>query len=402
MKTFTHTAPSPSFPCTFQQDQNEIAFFDIETTGLSAKASSLYLIGMMYYDKETDSWVICQWFADNYHSEKDILQAFLDKLENFSYLYHFNGKTFDIPYILEKCKKHSLTPSSHNKKILLDDTDIWSIDLLKHIRRLKTFLSLEKCNQTYMEHWLGIQRKDIFSGGDLIPVYSEYMQQKILSPQKAEQLEQVLLLHNYEDVKMMLELCSILTYEEYLSADCINRLLTGKQLDTLACEISRMVTLSLTLPTPLPKKIVWNGSFPSEEVLPDISITLSQNALTLCTPIYEGTMKYFFADYKNYYYLPQEDTAIHKSVAEFVDHSHRKRATATTCYTKKTGLFLPLLPLNKKKAQTVPEKLLSPPPEHFQFTYRDKCHFLALPKDYNSNPAFWQYYLAWQLTNVAF
>ena len=44
---------------------------------------------------------------------------------------------------------------------------------------------------------------------------------------------------------------------------------------------------------------------------------------------------------KDYYYLPKEDMAIHKSVAQFVDKEYRKQAKANTCYTKKTGLFIP-------------------------------------------------------------
>lgn len=36
-----------------------------------------------------------------------------------------------------------------------------------------------------------------------------------------------------------------------------------------------------------------------------------------------------------------EDTAIHKSVGEYVDRDARAKATARTCYTKKQGLFLP-------------------------------------------------------------
>ena len=53
-------------------------------------------------------------------------------------------------------------------------------------------------------------------------------------------------------------------------------------------------------------------------------------------------MKYFFRDYANYYYLPEEDQAIHKSVAVFVDPSRRQKATAKTCYPKHTGLFFPM------------------------------------------------------------
>ena len=43
----------------------------------------------------------------------------------------------------------------------------------------------------------------------------------------------------------------------------------------------------------------------------------------------------FLSGSENYYYLPTEDTAIHKSVGEFVDPSHRKKATKKNCYIKK-------------------------------------------------------------------
>ena len=41
---------------------NETFFLDIETTGLSPKNSLIYLIGILYFDKE---WHLKQWFLDN-------------------------------------------------------------------------------------------------------------------------------------------------------------------------------------------------------------------------------------------------------------------------------------------------------------------------------------------------
>ena len=52
-------------------------------------------------------------------------------------------------------------------------------------------------------------------------------------------------------------------------------------------------------------------------------------------------MKYFYANYKNYYYLPTEDMAIHKSISSFVDKEYRQQANASNCYTRKLSLFLP-------------------------------------------------------------
>ena len=47
-------------------------------------------------------------------------------------------------------------------------------------------------------------------------------------------------------------------------------------------------------------------------------------------------------NYKDYYYLTTEDVAVHKSVAHYVDTKYRKQATASTCYEKHTGEFLPV------------------------------------------------------------
>ena len=49
----------------------------------------------------------------------------------------------------------------------------------------------------------------------------------------------------------------------------------------------------------------------------------------------------FYKDYRNYYYLPSEDEAIHKSIAQYVDSSNRVKCTAANCYTRKTGAFVP-------------------------------------------------------------
>ena len=61
--------------------------------------------------------------------------------------------------------------------------------------------------------------------------------------------------------------------------------------------------------------------------------------------IINGTFKYFFSNPKDYFYLPLEDKAIHKSIASFVDKNYRKQATASTCYEKFSGEFLPVYSL---------------------------------------------------------
>lgn len=60
-------------------------------------------------------------------------------------------------------------------------------------------------------------------------------------------------------------------------------------------------------------------------------------------PIVYGELKRFFANYKEYYYLPIEDTAVLKSVASSVDSSYRENAKKETCYIKYSGFFIPNL-----------------------------------------------------------
>ena len=78
----------------------------------------------------------------------------------------------------------------------------------------------------------------------------------------------------------------------------------------------------------------------ADRILPGIQILLHESKGIIRLPIRQATLKYFYKDYKNYYYLPEEDTAIHKSIGQFVDRDHKVAATKETCYQKKTGNFI--------------------------------------------------------------
>ena len=62
---------------------------------------------------------------------------------------------------------------------------------------------------------------------------------------------------------------------------------------------------------------------------------------SLKIPIFEEELKYFYSNYQDYYYLPTEDVALHKSVAGFVDKAYRLQASAANCYTRKVSSYLP-------------------------------------------------------------
>lgn len=378
-------------------------FFDIETTGLSPRASSLYLIGALYYVSADEHWEMTQWFADKHRDEEEIIRNFLALLEQYDYLYHFNGKTFDIPYLLHKCNKYQIEPGAHATTILRDDTGLYSIDILAQIRPLKKLLTIPKASQTELERWLGIRRKDCYNGGELIPIYSQYMQDQLLHPEHAPELEALLLLHNHDDMEGMLAVCQIMNYRHLLESGTEEQ--NSIQIKTLTClDDANRLRISFQHPAKLPKKVCIQKSYP---VSPDTEI-LSLSAI--CTlvleydhgylevPIVQTELKYFLPDPENYYYLPAEDQAVHKSVAAFVEASHRKKATASNCYLRRSGKFIPSLqPYSKQKKHSKAVDADATKTPLFLQKYRDKLCFYQLPEEQDSSQPFWKEYLLREL-----
>ena len=131
-----------------------LLFFDIETTGFSADTALVYLIGCVWYQE--GSWNLAQWFADSKEAEKEILAAFFSWAGKFSTLVHFNGDTFDIPFLEKRCARLKL-PYSLN--------GLNSVDIYRKIRPLKKLLGLCSLKQKAVEAFLGVDRKDVCSGG---------------------------------------------------------------------------------------------------------------------------------------------------------------------------------------------------------------------------------------------
>lgn len=337
-----------SYPFHQQYSINEILFFDIETTGLSSKMSYLYLIGCVYFKEGVPHLI--QWFADGIEDEKELLHHFFSFMENYKVLIHYNGSGFDIPYLQAKCKRYLLNYSF--------DT-ITSIDIYKELLPLKKILPTENLKQRSVEEFIGIHREDVFTGGDLIGVYGQYVGIKryetlsannskynvkqdsglpSAATSSSDALLYVLLLHNAEDLQGLLKISSMLAYRD-LAHGQISYTSYIQEEDNL----SLLFELKTSLPQPMNiSKTLSLGDFEqinTHDYIVYCSIEGTQGRVTI--PYYYGVMKHYFANYKDYYYLPMEDTAIHKSVAEYVEKEYRKKATKETCYVKKEGLFLP-------------------------------------------------------------
>lgn len=294
----------------------QFLFVDIETTGFTARTSYLYLIGCAYYKE--GCWHIRQWFAQNYVEEIQILTAFFEFAAPYEYLVHFNGNNFDLPFIQQKCELLQLPYNFDSFK---------GLDIYRRISFYKYFLKLPNCKQKTIEKFLGIVREDAFTGGELIGVYHDYV--KLPS----EFAEKSLLLHNANDLQGMLSILPILSYYDLFEGNVKARKVQANSYKDLTGNKRQELVMTLTLPCTLPVDISASANY--------CYFKSSGSEALLKVPIYQEEMKYYYTNYMDYYYLPTEDVALHKSVASFVDHEHRLPATAASCYTRKFSCYLP-------------------------------------------------------------
>ena len=298
-------------------EKEKLIFFDIETTGFSRRYCNIYLIGCMYY--AGDELMYTQWLAENFNDEANVLMAFHKFIQNFDTIIHFNGNSFDIPFVTERGKKYMLD---------FDFDKFKHIDIYKSVNTLNHILNMENQKQKSFESLLGIKRTDPFSGGDLIEVFKHFVESK------DERLLMPLLLHNKEDVFNMAYLLSLLSFKDlFLHKYTITNYAFNEYKDYNG-DTQKELKITFELFNALPVNISYNMN--------GISLIIKENIGHLSVQVLQGTYKYFYNNYKDYYYLTTEDVAIHKSVAQYVDSRYRKQATASNCYENHSGEFLPI------------------------------------------------------------
>ena len=333
-------------------------YFDIETTGLSSRRSRIYLIGALYAD--ASKAVLTQWFAESLSDEKEMLTAFNDLCSHHRCLISYNGEAFDIPFLRGAMKQYSIRECISGME---------SLDIYARIRRLRGLFPTDDMTLRSMEHFLGIDRDDTFSGRDLISVYDEYL------GSHDEQLLGFLLLHNEEDVRSLPALVKLINYERSLGGAYGDGILTVTQTGSVP-ETSgdpRHVSFSARLAYPVPKPVSCADH--------GFSLTLQDDEISVQVDALTGELRHFFSDYKNYYYIPSEDTAMHKSVGIFTDKASRVKASAPTAFVRKRGVFIPVGSeiANDERWSAVPV---------FHREYKDKCPYILLDTPALRDPAF--------------
>jgi len=318
-------------------------FFDIETTGFSPARTSLYLIGCAA--RQGNNLIVDQFFADTPDDEQEVLTAFFAYLEHFQTIITFNGIGFDIPYLKSKCSTYGLCEpfSAHEY-----------LDIYKVVSKLKFLLHLPNLKQKTIEQFLGIDREDTYNGGELIEVYHSYVRSR--SPKELHLLKQ----HNYEDVIDMPNLLPVLSYGRLFDGGFTVASITANQFTSYEGTTEKELIFTLKNDLFLPAAISCRYE--------DFYLTAKGEETRLVARLFTGELKYFYSDYKNYFYLPKEDMAVPKSLASGVEKGEKVKATASTCYTRKTAIFLPQYAPVMKPA--------------FRAMYKDKKSYFELSEEF--------------------
>lgn len=381
MKYIKKTLPLLSLPLLpIDVSLETMLYIDIETTGLSGEESYIYLIGTLSLINGVPT--IQQWFLETISEEKELLKEFISFCSSFSCLVHYNGSNFDLPFLQKRCNFHDLNYSF---------SSILSYDIYKEIRPFRSYFKLPDLKQQTIEKFFNWNRKGIKKGVELITIYTQYIgrrqyeqlhkigsQKNLFAPlivskssglptlplHSAKELQNILLLHNEEDLIGLIICTAFLNYLQLFQGKF--KIVSGKIKERqntvcflLSFEQKVKKHLSFSFKFPLPTPDDWQQK--------QGTVFLKENFAFVSLPFYSGILKYFFPNYKEYYYLPIEDMAIHKSVAKFVDKAYKIKAAKETACQKKEGIFLP-----QKEVIFTPI---------FQKTPKDKISYFELTKE---------------------
>ncbi|MDO4273323.1 MAG: ribonuclease H-like domain-containing protein [Eubacteriales bacterium] len=283
-------------------------FYDIETTGLSRNSTFLYLIGAVIF--EEDHWMLYQWFGENQEDEKPLLEHFCAFLKACTCTIQYNGDRFDQPYIETRCSLHGLDTPFKGKS---------SLDLYLSLKPVKGLLKLTQMKQPDMECLLGMGNRTHCDGKECIRLYRTYIKNK------AAKACETVMGHNQEDLQGLGRILTLLGFLCLYEGNY-----TPVKADFNGTHLIMKVTLPYKLPVPFS-----NGS-------KGFYITGKDKEASLSLEAADGRVKQYYKNYKDYDYLPAEDTAVPKALSAYMDKSLRTPAKPETCYTwfDCTGKFL--------------------------------------------------------------
>lgn len=154
--------------CISLTDRENFKFMDIETKGLSNVP--IILIGVA--EIKGSKIIASQYFLRDYKEEPNILEAYLSHLDDDSVHVTFNGKSFDVPFIKNRCGWLGIE----------SDLDLPHLDLMYFAKNLWKD-TLPNCQlQTIEREIFGITRENDVPGQYIPGYYDTYLREDNIGP----------------------------------------------------------------------------------------------------------------------------------------------------------------------------------------------------------------------------
>ncbi len=172
---------------------DRLAFFDLETTGLSGGSGTIAFLATVAHFEGRDL-ILSQTFMEDYPGEPDFLEMVCAQLAAVDWVVSYNGASFDLPLLQSRCVVNRIPPPL-----------VRQIDILRDCRRFWAHRATS-CTLGSMEELLLSKRREEDIPSALVPrTWLDFVKAETL---RDEQRARLLLVwrHNLEDVISLAEI----------------------------------------------------------------------------------------------------------------------------------------------------------------------------------------------------
>ena len=363
-----------------QLPKENIMVFDIDTTSFEAANGCVFLIGTLTYEDNT--LISRHYFSESISEETEIIEKFLDIAGDYNVLLSFKGESFDIAFIGKRI--YELKKQNSQDRDLCDKLSFLynklqnirsrSYDVFNEIHAIKPYMDFtstkldtlrakfgqkvtervsgENISKFYVEHIAANKLKSLLEitckpeNVGFIPDYDPKPIEDELAhidPDSGDRFLENILARNRENMEAVLYIMRLshlfVMRQGSFSMSYVE--CSRGAFDTAPLRSSGVGLPHVSEGTVLSDTSKMCQKEPSP-LTHSLSLHIQERDFSIDIPleICELDLKIFYANFKDYYYFPAEDMAVHKSVAEFADAASKKKATSKTAYRKVSGSFV--------------------------------------------------------------
>ena len=323
-------------------DKEQILIYDIDTTSFEAANGCIFLIGVMY--RQNDQLTFTQFFSESIDEETLIIEKFFDMAENYAMLLNYKGESFDIPYIGKRL--YALNQNAlYSRFVALRSR---SVDIAGEIMSVKASLGFSSTKLDYLRKKCGQKVPERVSGENISKFYVEHIAASKLRKllETTGKAKNCNMIGNYNPKPVIDDLA-------HIKPDSGDRFLTDILYRNKENIESVVYLLRLARIFSMRKgrfNVIITGITDNYDTV-RFDISAADHRLNIPVNIISLSLKQFYPNYKDYFYFPAEDMAVHKSIADFAASGSKKKATAKTAYRNVSGRFIHI-PLTFAKSES--------------------------------------------------